>query len=193
MEKQELLEQLASIEQLLLRVSWLEQRRFAQDIAGLNLTPPQFAVLRSILSRGAHLTMSALAYDTLQHCATVTGIVDRLEKMGLVTRQRDAEDRRQVLVELTPAGGDLLSKIRGSREKRLRETLLRLSEQDASELLRLLRAYLEAFRLQYDSAEDTLTEAGWSASPAQNAGRGVSPSSGRARTGPGALVGGRQP
>lgn len=161
-----MLARVASIEQLLLRVSWLEQRRFAQDIAGLNLTPPQFFVLRSILSRGAHPTphgtrggvptMSALAYDTLQHCATVTGIVDRLEKMGLVTRQRDAEDRRQVRVELTPRGSDLLRKIRGNREQRLRSTLLRLSEQDASELLRLLRAYLEALRLQYESAEDTL-------------------------------------
>jgi DNA-binding MarR family transcriptional regulator len=183
LEDAELLEQLPSIEQLLLRVSWLEQRRFAQDIAALNLTPPQFFVLRSILSRGAHPTprygvptprtprygvptphtsrdgvptMSALAYDTLQHCATVTGIVNRLEKMGLVARQRDAEDRRQVLVELTPRGRDLLSQIRGSREKRLRETLQRLSEQDASELLRLLNAYLQAFRLRYEDTKDNL-------------------------------------
>lgn len=156
MEDHELSEQLSSIEQLLLRVSWLEQRRFAQDIADLNLTPPQFFVLRSIVSRDAHPTMSALAYDTLQHCATVTGIVDRLEKMGLVTRQRDAADRRQVLVELTPRGSDLLNQIRSNREKHLRTTLLRLSPQDASELLRLLRAYLEALRLHYESTEDAL-------------------------------------
>jgi len=147
---QELSEELASIEQLLLRVSWMEQRRFAQDIAGLGLTPPQFFVLRSILTGGAHPTMSALAFDTLQHCATVTGIVDRLEKMGLVTRQRDAADRRQVLVELTPAGYELLGRVRGGREQRLRDTLLRLQERDASELLRLLRAYLEAFSQQYE-------------------------------------------
>jgi DNA-binding MarR family transcriptional regulator len=154
LEDQGLLEQLSSIEQLLLRVSWLEQRRFAQDIAALNLTPPQFFVLGSILARAAHPTMSALADETLQHCATVTGIVDRLEKMGLVTRQRDAEDRRQVLVELTPLGGELLSKIRSSSENRLRETLQRLSQQDASELLRLLHVYLEAFRLQYEDTGD---------------------------------------
>ena len=185
LEDQKFSEQLSEIEQLLLQVSWLEQRRFAQDIAALNLTPPQFVILHSILSRGAHPTphtpprtrgavaesrggvptMSALAYDTLQHCATVTGIVDRLEKMGLVTRQRDAQDRRQVLVELTPLGGDLLSKIRGSREKRLRETLQRLSEQDASEFLRLLCAYLEAFRLQYEDTEVSLPADGVGAGP----------------------------
>jgi DNA-binding MarR family transcriptional regulator len=99
--------------------------------------------------------MSTLASDTLQHCATVSGVVDRLEKMGLVARQRDAGDRRQVLVELTPTGEDLLSKIRGSHEKRLRETLLRLSEADVSEFLRLLRVYLEALHLQYEHIEDT--------------------------------------
>ena len=189
MEDGKLSEQLADIEQLILGVSWMEQRRFAQDIADLNLTPPQFFVLRAILAHGARPvphetqdapqegvvtvatpskarggvptpkgggvpTMSALAVDTLQHCATVTGIVDRLEKMGLVTRQRDAGDRRQVLVELTAAGRELLSKIRGNREQRLRETLLRLPEEDASELLRLLRTYLEVFRLQYEPAED---------------------------------------
>ena len=98
--------------------------------------------------------MSTLAGDTLQHCATVTGVVDRLEMMGLVTRQRDAEDRRQVLAELTPAAADLLSRIRGNRERRLRETLLRLPDEDVSELLRLLRVYLEVLHLQYEGTED---------------------------------------
>nr|MBC7244707.1 MarR family transcriptional regulator [Chloroflexota bacterium] len=149
MEKQDLLKQLASIEQLILRVGWLEQRRFAQDLDSFGLTPPQFFVLRSIQSHGENPTMSTLAYDTLQHCATVTGIVGRLVKMGLVKRRRSAHDRRQVLVELTPAGLDLLDKVRGSREKRLRETLMRLSQEDARELLRLLKAYLEAFQLEY--------------------------------------------
>ncbi|MGQ9492762.1 MAG: MarR family winged helix-turn-helix transcriptional regulator [Anaerolineae bacterium] len=149
LEDQDLLKQLASIEQLFLRVGWLEQRRFAQDLDRFGLTPPQFFILRSIQSHGEKPTMSTLAYDTLQHCATVTGIVDRLVKMGLVKRRRSMQDRRQVLVELTLAGHDLLDKVRDSREKRLRETLMRLSPEDARELLRLLRAYLEAFQLQY--------------------------------------------
>lgn len=156
MENQELLGQLASIEQLILHVGWLEQRRLAQDLDRFGLTPPQFFVLRSILSRRENPTMSTLAYDTLQHCATITGIVDRLVKMGLVTRKRSAQDRRQVLVELTPAGRDLLNKVRHSREKRLRDTLMRLSQEDAKELLRLLKTYLEAFRLAYE--EDNLQE-----------------------------------
>jgi len=150
-----LLEQLASIEHLLLRVSWLEQRRFARDLATLGLTVPQFLALRSVLHRGRQPTMTALADETWQRCATVTGIVDRLVKMGLVTRQRDTSDRRRVLVEPTPAARELLDKARHTRERRLRETLTHLPAEDAQELLRLLKLYLEAFGLQYEETEET--------------------------------------
>jgi len=145
--------QISAIEQLVSRVGWLEQRRFARDLAGFGLTPPQFFVLRSIAQHGEHATMGTLAYDTLQHCATMTGIVDRLLKMGLVQRRRAEKDRRQVLVELTSAGRDLLDKVRGCRDSHLLATLTQLSSPDGKELMRLLRLYLVAFQTQYEDAD----------------------------------------
>lgn len=139
-----------SLEQLFVQIGWLEQRRFAQDVAGFGLTPAQFFVLRAILGHDTLPTMGALAYETLQHCATISGIVDRLEKMELVVRVRDQEDRRQKLVELTAAGHEVLARVRQSREKRLKDTLALLTPEQASELLTLLRAYLQAFRRNYD-------------------------------------------
>jgi DNA-binding MarR family transcriptional regulator len=153
LDQEEFLQQFSTVEQLVLRVGWLEQRSFAQDLAGFGLTPPQFFVLRSIALHGEHPTMTALADDTLQHCATLTGVVDRLVRMGLVTRRRDDHDRRQVLVELTSAGREALAKVRQGREGRLRQTLSHMLPQEAAELLRLLQVYLEAFRMQYKSAE----------------------------------------
>lgn len=155
MEEPEFAQQFSDIEQLVLRVGWLEQRRFAQDLASFGLTPPQFHVLRDILVRGGDTTMSALAEDTLQHCATMTGVVDRLVKMALVIRHRAAHDRRQVLVQLTPTGRQVLELVRHSREERLRKTLSRLSPPDAENLLHLLKAYLKAFRVENERAEDT--------------------------------------
>jgi DNA-binding MarR family transcriptional regulator len=134
----------------MLSVGMVEQRCFGRDLSRLGLTLPQFFVLRSVLLREQGCTMGALAGDTLQRCATTTGIVDRLARMGLVTRRRATHDRRQVLVELTPAGRQALEKARHTREKRLGQTLACLSDDDAKELLRLLRAYTEAFRAQYD-------------------------------------------
>ena len=138
------------IEQLFVQIGWLEQRRFAQDVAEFGLTPAQFFVLRAILGHDSLPTMGALAYETLQHCATISGIVDRLEKMGLVIRVTDQEDRRQKLVELTTAGRDVLARVRQSRANRLKDTLALLTPEQASELLALLQAYLQAFRRNYD-------------------------------------------
>ena len=149
----DLLQELRDTERLLLRVTWLEQRRFAQDLAQFGLTLPQFVALRAIRSE-KQPTMTTLADETLQRCATMTGIVDRLAKMGLVVRQRDPQDRRRVLVELTATGHELIHKVRLSREQRLRETLAHLPEGDAPELLRLLKLYLQTFREQYEETED---------------------------------------
>lgn len=145
-----LVEQVAALGQLMLNVGMVEQRCFARDLSSLGLTLPQFFVLRSILLREEGCTMGALADDTLQRCATMTGIVGRLARMGLVTRRRATHDRRQVLVELTPAGHEALERARRTREKRLGHTLTCLSDDEARELLRLLRAYMEAFRAQYE-------------------------------------------
>ncbi len=143
-QERELAEQVAEMEQLMLRVSWMEQRRFAQQLSEFGLTVPQLFVLRSIWRREQQPTMSALADETLQRCATITGIVGRLVRMDLVKRQRDKDDRRRVLVELTPRGRELVDKVRRFRADRLRETLSHLPPEDARELLRLLKLYLEA-------------------------------------------------
>jgi len=140
----ELADQIADMERLLLRVSWTEQRRFAQQLGEFGLTVPQFFLLRSIRRMEQNPTMSTLADETLQRCATVTGIVGRLQKMGLVTRQRDERDRRRVLVELTAHGRELVDEVRRFRVRRLSEALSQLPPEDARELLRLLRLYLRA-------------------------------------------------
>ncbi len=48
-----------------------------------------------------------------QQSQTVTGVLDRLERAGHITRRRDLEDRRAVRLELTASGERLVSAIRG--------------------------------------------------------------------------------
>src|SRR5947209_2438454 len=52
-----------------------------------------------ILMRDGAQSASALARRTGMHPATMTGILDRLEKGGWIVRERDPEDRRAVLVK----------------------------------------------------------------------------------------------
>jgi DNA-binding MarR family transcriptional regulator len=58
-----------------------------------------------LISRHGRLSPSALARRAGLHPATMTGILDRLERGGWITRDRDPEDRRAVAVRALPARG----------------------------------------------------------------------------------------
>ena len=58
-----------------------------------------------IISRHGPLSPSALAPPASLHPATMTGILDRLEKGGWIIRERDPEDRRAVAVRALPDRG----------------------------------------------------------------------------------------
>ncbi|WP_030453822.1 MarR family winged helix-turn-helix transcriptional regulator [Herbidospora cretacea] len=55
-----------------------------------------------LISRHAPMTPSALAKLTGLHPATMTGVLDRLEKGGWIARERDPHDRRAVLIRPLP-------------------------------------------------------------------------------------------
>ncbi|MET7276640.1 MarR family transcriptional regulator [Kribbella sp. NPDC005582] len=58
-----------------------------------------------VLSRSGPLTPSALAKRAGLHPATLTGILDRLERAGWIVRDRAAADRRSVTIRLLPDRG----------------------------------------------------------------------------------------
>lgn len=72
------------------------------------LTAPQMVLLKELAN--GKLTASALAREVSLSNATVTAIVDRMEKRGLVARERDTVDRRKIYISLTEDGRELLSK-----------------------------------------------------------------------------------
>jgi len=72
------------------------------------LTGPQLVVLRELVE-GPSRTVGELAQAVHLSQATVTGIVDRLERKGLVHRQRSAHDKRRVMVLMTDRAGVVLA------------------------------------------------------------------------------------
>jgi DNA-binding MarR family transcriptional regulator len=61
---------------------------------------------------------------------TVTGLLDRLEGEGLVTRSVDPDDRRCFLLQLTAKGHDLIGQIEGERRAHLAAALAALAPED---------------------------------------------------------------
>jgi DNA-binding MarR family transcriptional regulator len=67
------------------------------------LTGPQRLVVR-VLGRTSGISAGALAQILHLHPSTVTGILQRLEGMGFVSRVKDPQDQRRVLLRLTAKG-----------------------------------------------------------------------------------------
>lgn len=94
-----------------------------------NLTTSQLATLRQ-LGRDGPLPAGRLARGIAVSQATITGVVDRLEERGLVTRSRDPRDRRLVVVDLTETGLQVVSSSPPPLHERF---MLRLAEQPPAE------------------------------------------------------------
>ncbi len=75
------------------------------------LSPSQFNVLNLLYGQDAGFTQSELSRQLIMHRSNVTGLIDRLEKRGLVQRADSATDRRAYRVLLTPAGHKLVGEI----------------------------------------------------------------------------------
>lgn len=80
---------------------------FMDELKDLNLTPVQFAVLNTAarqpgIEQGA--VARAIGFDT----STIGGVVDRLERQGLLVRELSPEDRRVRRLRVTPQALDLL-------------------------------------------------------------------------------------
>jgi DNA-binding MarR family transcriptional regulator len=84
-----------------------EQSKKAEHTTGL--TGPQLWAIKTI-AQEAPIMVSEIARRMYLHPATVVGILDRLEKQGLVVRIRSTQDRRVVRVELTGQGRALVKK-----------------------------------------------------------------------------------
>lgn len=89
-----------------LRVSQHLSQQFRSHFGKLNLTFPQALVL-SVLGTEGPMPISRLAEQTGSANSTVSGIVDRLEKLGLAKRTRSEADRRVIYVAATPRYKDL--------------------------------------------------------------------------------------
>lgn len=72
-------------------------------VSQVNLTPPQFQILRLLWEQDSQ-PFKDLAASLGCTRPTMTGIVDTLEKNGMVTRQPNPDDRRSLLVTLTGKG-----------------------------------------------------------------------------------------
>ncbi len=117
---------------------YTESRRVTKEVArSAELTGPQLTVLK-VLEGVGDLSLSELSERIRAQNSTVTGIIDRMEREGLVVRARSTEDRRVVNIQLTEKGARIAREIAVEPMEIFRSALESLSAGEMRDLLRIL-------------------------------------------------------
>ncbi len=111
---------------------------FAASMGDLDLTSTQFAALVKLRELGA-APQTELGRLTGMDRATISGVVARLQKRGLVQLRADPQDRRARIIALTSAGGDLLAQALRRVEQVSEQTLAPVGAGEAIALHETLR------------------------------------------------------
>lgn len=113
-----------------------------KELAPGNVSFPQFFLL-AYLDQKEVLTMSAIAQKMGHTTAAASGLVARLENLGMVMRSVAREDRRKVMVCITPKGSALVRRIRQEMIGNLMKIMEYLSPEEQ-------RAWLQIYNKIYD-------------------------------------------
>ena len=109
-----------------------------RHLAAHNLTISQFGVLEALLHLGP-LSQRRLAEKILRSSGNLTMVIDNLERDGLVRRERDPNDRRVMIVNLTKAGEKLIRDLLPTHVRGLTTLFGALETEEIEELGRLSR------------------------------------------------------
>ena len=120
-------------------VSRLRRSAFDRCLKPLNVTRSQWSVL-AYLSREDGMTQSQLAEELGLGKVAVGGLIDRLEKSGLVRRDADADDRRVNRVFLQPKSQQLIARMRKASHKLNQQILAGLTGANLEMTAKMLSA-----------------------------------------------------
>jgi DNA-binding MarR family transcriptional regulator len=122
--------------------------RYAETyFAECNLSRGRFTVLMFLFDKVKVQCISRTPAELAELAgvtrATMTGLVDTLERDDLVRREPDKDDRRMMLVTLTPKGEALLKSILPEHYRRIAALMATLAEDERKTLVRLLNKVVE--------------------------------------------------
>ena len=122
------------------------QNRFGKLFRAYGLTGSQHNVLRILRGEGRPMRCDEIRQRMIQVVPAMTGLLDRLEKEGFVTRTRCEQDGRVVHVDLTTKAKTVLQKIDGPLTDLYRECLGHLSRAELEQLSSLLEKARQSLR-----------------------------------------------
>jgi DNA-binding MarR family transcriptional regulator len=132
-------------EMLFLMMRFTKQQLIKELVDDTPITPPQFGLLwclstggcNAVSANDASQTMSEISDNMQLSHGAATGLVDRLQRLGLVERNRSEVDRRVVSIHISDEGEKLVQRIHTRRREVLRKMLTRLNPEERQLLLKI--------------------------------------------------------
>lgn len=118
---------------LFARLAHLSRVHFAEALERTELSPAEFALLHQLDSGGPASQLS-LSRALRIHPSNLVGLLDGMQRRGLLVRTRDPDDRRRHLVELTPDGVRLLVTAKRAAASAEEELLAPLAPRERDQL-----------------------------------------------------------
>lgn len=140
--------------------------RSRQLVMRYGLTGPQLMVLRELSAHGG-ISVGELTRAIHLSQATVTGILDRLAKRGLVRRQRSDEDKRRVQAWLTYKGKQLVAGAPPLLQEEFTDQFSKLEEWEQSQILSALQRVVSMMEAKHIDATPILMTGPVGATPEQ--------------------------
>ena len=116
----------------------VEQRARSRLHDGFDVTLPRFDVMAALYDAPEGLSMGQVSRRLMVSNGNVTGIVERLDREGLVRRRTNPDDRRSPLVRLTASGRTAFEEMAEAHEGWISSMLSGLSEEEVEQLKYLL-------------------------------------------------------
>ena len=110
-------------------------------------TGPQLWALKTI-SQNENLSLGELGRRMYLHPSTITGLIDRLEKKGLVERDRDQTDRRVIKLRLTSKGKGLVKRAPNPIQGKMIYGLRRLKRKELNSIHHSVQKLVEVMEVQ---------------------------------------------
>jgi DNA-binding MarR family transcriptional regulator len=111
---------------------------FAEETVAFGITPVQYAAMQAVHDQ-PQMDQRSLSRNIGFDTSTIGGVIDRLEKRGLMQRNASEEDRRVRLLTLTGEGEALLNEVQPAMLRAQVRMLAPLSETDRRRFMKMLK------------------------------------------------------
>ena len=110
----------------------------------VDITPDQWVLLDTLNSEGA-LSQKQISGLSFKDAATISRIIDKLEKKGFVTRTSEEKDRRKTTISLTHQGENVIQVCQNEIDKLRKHSWQNLTEEDYENFQRIMNQVFSNF------------------------------------------------